>query len=207
MGRTVPEGIQKFTETEPGNYNAQIVALEERPVSVSGEDVKRLTYSLQLKILEPQNRAGRMHFETFWIGTTEDPLAQMDETWQANAGRLMVMCEAAGVPFVGEDIDNVMARLPGAVVSFTAEKSVSKKPPYKTYVNITKWWPIGSIEPGLHHDERHTEAAPKVPTSHLPPGPAVAIPQYPPQTSPQTSPQDGNPGNGASVPSYIPQRR
>ena len=103
MTRTVPTGIQEFSDLDVGNYAGNIENFEEK---FSQKD-NLLMYGAQVRITAPKERANRIHFENFVIGTVEDPNAELEATWQKNAGRLKSFCKALGIPLEGVNMETV----------------------------------------------------------------------------------------------------
>ncbi len=188
MLSTIPQGITESRDTEPGKYLWQIQTFEEKNQEGSG----RLFLNTQLRCVMPENRLGRFHFESFWIGTDEDPPADQAATWldSMGASRLKSFCKAAGVPFDGQDPKVVFASLVNRQVGGHVERVLNKKD-NKHYTNVTKWYAPGTFEPVI-----------EIPTADLAP-PPVASPTVAPPATQGTVPQGLPAGQAGLQPGYM----
>ncbi len=168
MISSIPQGITENRDTDPGKYLWDITTFEKKFQENSG----RLFFNTQLRCVMPQTRLGRFHFESFWIGTEDDPNGDHQQTWLDSLGakQWKSFCKVAGVPFDGQDPEVIMANLVGRQIGGHVERVLSKKDK-KHYTNVTKWYAPGSFEPII--DAPTVESAPPVAN------PAVAPPVTP----------------------------
>lgn len=140
----IPQQIDSpFTDFDPGSYRGGIDKMN-KTMSKSN----KLMFVGEIRVSEPVEASNRVHFENFVIGTEEDPTAQNPNTWKEKAGRLKQFCEAAGVPFLGQDPDVVVQELIGKQVDFKVNVRVDRNTGEKRSV-VSKWAPKGSFLPEI----------------------------------------------------------
>lgn len=180
MLSSIPQGITESRDTEPGKYLWQISTFEEKNQEGSG----RLFFNTQLRCVMPESRLGRFHFESFWIGTEDDPNGDLPQTWldSMGASQWKSFCKAAGVPFDGQDPRVIMASLINQQIGGHVERVFSKKA-QKHYTNVTKWYMPGTFEPVI--DAPMVESAPPVASpAVVPPTTQGSVSQAPPVGQP-----------------------
>ncbi len=198
MLSSIPQGITENRDTEPGKYLWQISTFEEK----NQESTGRLFFNTQLRCVMPENRLGRFHFESFWIGTEEDPNADLPQTWldSMGASQWKSFCKAAGVPFDGQDPKVIMASLINQQIGGHVERVFNKKQ-QKHYTNVTKWYMPGTFEPVI--DAPMVESAPPVASpAVVPPATPGVVQQAPPAVAVVAQPI--TPGGISQQPGYAP---
>ena len=194
MGRKAPAGIQEFSDLDIGNYLGNIENFEEKCTQADN----LLMYSVQVRISAPKERANRIHFENFVIGTKEDPSAEQEATWQKTAGRLKSFCKALGVPLENEDLEIVAQHVMRKNICFRIEHRPGKgEYAGRTFVNVSKWAAEGLMEPMLDPIEAPvqvpTPIATQPPAAPVAPAPTPITPVAPLQ-APAVAPAEV-PGN------------
>jgi hypothetical protein len=190
---------------DPGIYQVAIGELEET-ASKSG----KLMYNARIEIIEPTDFAGMGIFESFVIGSDDDPDAQEETTWNKSVGcrRLKQMLKAAQVP-LDNDMDNVVAAAlqQQLVVSVTQEvDDGSRDPQYVGRVRnrIGAFYQLGHKEVGVAPAAPAKPATPKAvapkpplavtPKANLAPGQQLApAPKAAPPPRPPAAPQAAKP--------------
>jgi len=168
MGRIVPTGIKDSSDLDGGNYLGNVENFEEKFT----QDKQKLMYSAQIRILAPESRKNRIHFQNFVIGTDEDPNAEQQITWQQRGDQLKRFCKAIGVPLEGEDMDIITRQVIRKNVCFRLEHRPGKGEfAGRTFVNVVKWAPEGMMEPMLDAIE--------APVGAINPAPAPTPPAQP----------------------------
>lgn len=185
MLSSIPQGITESRDTEPGKYLWQISTFEEKFQEGTG----RLFFNTQLRCVMPASRLGRFHFESFWIGTEDDPNGDLPQTWldSMGASQWKSFCKAAGVPFDGQDPKVIMANLAGKEIGGHVERVFNKKA-QKHYTNVTKWYMPGTFEPVIDAPMMVESAPPVASPTVAPPATPRNVPQTPPVGQPPVIP-------------------
>lgn len=141
MGRMINwDKIPDTDDLPKGKYDFEVKKFE-----VKGDDddeTQKLRYQLDAVVISEGPFKNSHHFQTYWIGTDDDPKAEADDLWNGRAVRDMKkLFVACGGPF-GSDIDVNVASCVGC--KFTGEITTYTKPETgKTYTNLRNVVKIG----------------------------------------------------------------
>lgn len=122
-----------FSETE--EYSGPVPAggykmvIEEVERGVTGENAQTpgaKKYTARLRVVEPKKYAGSMVFDTFTIGTEDDPKGREQETWRSSLGakKLFRLLKRAGVPAKDGDDEEWMDAAQGQEVCAHVKKGI-----------------------------------------------------------------------------------
>lgn len=122
-----------FSETE--EYSGPVPAagyklvIEEIERGVTGENAQTpgaKKYTARLRVVEPKKYAGSTVYDTFTIGTEDDPKARDQETWRSSLGakKLFRLLKRAGVPAKDGDDEEWMDAAQGQEICAHVKKGV-----------------------------------------------------------------------------------
>ena len=149
--------------------------------------------TMQAIVEQPENYANMRIFENFVIGTDNDKMGQMKETWLASIGarRFKGLLKAANVP-QSNDLQQICATFPGVMFLAQATQYTEKGGDYAgTTRNRFNFYRIGEKTVGVTGKSPVGLGAPAVmPTFQPQPQPQVQpAPQVQPTPQPQPQPQ------------------
>lgn len=211
----IPEEIKEpFTQLPQGTLMIKLGQVSHGNQSIQKGQSYMYGFVVPFTILEPAPVAGLEHEETFYIGTSDDPDANLPKTWTDRAGRLEAICNKLGFSMKGASPDMIASELTDQTMVILVQHSlepatkqnrqtkVYEVNPYagKTRANIRGWFGIneGKIV-GLDSNApvaAPTSGAPGM-TPSTTPGPALAA--RPAPAMPQSFPP---PNGGAGQQSY-----
>lgn len=200
MGHIVEwDKIPDISLVPSGDYLISIEDIEE----TTSREASKVMFNACYRIMEPAAFENMPIYDTFVIGSNDDPGAQYQETWEKSFGakRMNQLGKAAQVP-LDRDTDVVIAALRGQQVVATVEEETDTNEfmpdgvtPNKYKGNkrnrVRGYYPIGSRIPQV------TEQAPSVPS-----GP---IRRAAPRTA--TAPPAAQPAGPTAVPPRTSVRR
>jgi len=167
------ESLRDTEESSNGNY--QIIAL--------------------LRITEPKEFVDSPWYEQFVIGDTNDPGADLDETWRKSyaARRYRSLLEAAAVSLSGdtdEDAGQAAGKLIGFTIERKAEPEVDKYGQPNRYAgsmrsNVVAFWRVGTRAPGVDTEVEVSASAKQAAATGASDG--SAVPRWTPAGSTNTA--------------------
>jgi hypothetical protein len=131
-------GVDEYSGPVPsGGYKCVIEEIER---GVTGENAKTpgsKKYTARLRVVEPKRYAGTAIFDTFTIGTEDDPKGRDQETWRTSLGakKLFRLLKRAGVPAKDGDDEEWMDAAQGQEVCAHVMKEVGLNGGFRNNVN------------------------------------------------------------------------
>lgn len=183
-----------------GDYLLVVNEFEERRTKETAQNPNALMYNVDYEVEEPEEFAGRHHFENYRIGTKEDPEADDPKTWKKSmAARILKLhMQRAGVETSGKTIEEAAPEFKGKKIGLSIiEKEDDDGTPRN---RIKKAMSPGEFTPRLHGDggaasgvaasAARPAPAPVVEDEVQPPAkqPAAAAPAVTPAVTPASKP-------------------
>lgn len=158
------------TKLDVGEFDFSIEEVKEEYTT----DDNRLFYTTKNRVVRPPSHAGQLHYERFYVGTDEDPGGMQPDTWTQRAGRLKKYCEAAGVPFTGQNPSVVLAQLVGKQLcgKIIHKPGETREGVATTFANIQTWGVVGSMTPHVEAVEGNSGQPVGAPATAPAPAPA-----------------------------------
>lgn len=135
-----------------GDYLLVVNEFEERRTKDTAMNPNALMYNVDYEVEEPEEFAGRHHFENYRIGTKEDPEADDPKTWKKSmAARILKLhMQRAGVETSGKTIEEAAPEFKGKKIGLVIiEKDDDDGTPRN---RVKKAMSAGEFTPRLHGD-------------------------------------------------------
>lgn len=174
-----------------GDYLCVVNEFEERRTKDTAQNPNALMYNVDYEVTEPEELAGRHHFENYRIGTKEDPEADDPKTWKKSmAARLLKLhMQRAGVETSGKTVEEAAPEFKQRKIGLVIiEKDDDDGTPRN---RIKKAMSPGEFTPRLHGDNEGSAAvaAASAPRAAAPVVEDVSPPATPtPAAAPAESP-------------------
>lgn len=191
MGRTVPADQGGMGELLPSS----LVLVEGRHFDMKPTGNGKHNYNCRAEVIEPTELAGNALFDSFVIGSDDDPEAMQPETMKQSFGmkRCTSMFEAMGHDVRGEDEETFAEKYIGgrylAAVLRYAEPALKKDGTPNPYGGIeknrvTRYFTVGEREPMVMPDGAGATAVTGTPKATVKTAPAAAPKATPAATPP-----------------------
>src|SRR5437762_1142946 len=216
MGRKIPENSQGMGELLPSS----VCIVEGQSFDPKPTGNGKHNFNCRATVIEPAELAGGTLFDSFVIGSDNDPEALKDETWLESFGnKRMISCfEAGGYDIRGQDEEvlqatyinmrykvSVLLSTEPEVVQFGPNKGQSNPYAGNERNNVKRYWrvdegpePMVMPKAGVVTALKGTpmaaapKAAPPAPTAAPKAAPAAAPKATPAAAAPKAAPKGGN---------------
>lgn len=128
-----------------GYYRVRIKALSVLGNSDQDAPEDRVVWLNRMEILEPKEHAGMLHFERYYIGTKEDPKAELGVTLRNSMGArsLKTMLNRARVPLSNDDEATCAKAVEAELIVYMVEGKTKDGTPIN---NCRGYYELGSPE-------------------------------------------------------------
>lgn len=138
MAKSFFSGTEEWSGPVPtGGYKCVVEEIER---GVTGENARTpgaKKYTARVRIVEPKRHAGAAIFDTFTIGSEEDPKAREQQTWDNSFGakKLFRLLKRAGVPARDGDDEDWMDAAKGQEVCAHVLREVGMNGGFRNTIN------------------------------------------------------------------------